>query len=558
MRTVDKSKTYIQYALDVVSGKILACQSIKLACERFLSWFDKDDRFFDYEDVDLKIKFIYQLKHNSGEYAGKNFELLPWQQWCMAGIFGFKDKLTGYRIVKEAVIFCARKNGKTALAAAIALCCAITDHEAAAEIDCLANNTKQAKLSFKQIDAFVRSIDPKGKIIKRTRDMMRIPKTDTEIQVLSSDSMGQDGYSSHVTILDELAAAKDFGTYNIMKSSMGYRRQPLMIIITTAGFLIGENYPLYSMYVTGKETLKGLKENDNIFYAIYELDDGDDWEDENVWVKSSPSIDITIPRLYLSEQVKLAKNNSALQVGVLTKNFNKFCESQTVWIPSHYIEDASQDVNLDDFKDEECFVGVDLSAVSDMTCTAIMFPPNPERNKWPDKFVFKPFVYLPESTFTDSPNRENYKLWARQGHITITSGNVVDYDYILKDQMILYQNHYIVSLCYDKWNSSQWAIAATEEGLPLEPYSQALGSFNKPTKEFERLIRQGKVVIDNNPAVRWTFANIELKVDWNENCKPIKAGNDQNKKIDPVIAMLQALGGYLDNPRYGDGQVLEV
>lgn len=227
-------------------------------------------------------------------------------------------------------------------------------------------------------------------------------------------------------------------------------------------------------------------------------------------------------------------------------------------MPNNYIESVCEDVDLTQLKDEECYLGTDLSAVSDITATAVMFPPNPERNYHSDKFIFKVFAYLPEQALQEVHNRELYRKWYYSKHLHITSGNVVDYDYILKDQIELYRNHYMVTLAYDKWNSTQWAICATEEGLPLEPYSQALGNFNKPTKELERLIRLKKVVIDNNPVIRWAFGNCELKIDHNENVKPIKAGNDQNKKIDPVIAMIQALGAYLDNPRSGDGQVLEV
>ena len=159
-------------------------------------------------------------------------------------------------------------------------------------------------------------------------------------------------------------------------------------------------------------------------------------------------------------------------------------------------------------------------------------------------------MYIPEEAFETSINAELYKQWKRQGYVTMTSGNVVDYDYILLDQKQVMQDTTLQGVYYDSWNATQWAINATNEGLPLEPYSQALGNFNKPTKLFEMLIKSGKVIIDDNPCVRWCFGNVELKTDWNENCKPIKSAGDKNKKIDPVISMLEALGGYLNSPHY--------
>ena len=194
------------------------------------------------------------------------------------------------------------------------------------------------------------------------------------------------------------------------------------------------------------------------------------------------------------------------------------------------------------------------------TSTTIMFPPDPNRAKWPDKFVFKSYVYLPESCLEESQNNELYRQWVKDKHLILTSGNVVDYDYILKDQKQLYEETYMINVAYDSWNATQWAMNATNEGLPLTPYSQAVGNFNKPTKYLELLLRQNKVVIDANPVVRWSFGNVSLKFDANDNVKPAKANNDKSRKIDPVISMIQALGGYLDkyNGSGSDGEAIAV
>ena len=551
MTVKDLSKEYIRYAEDVISGKLIACEAIKLACKRYLDWFDRDDIYFDYDDVDKKIRFILMMKHFTGIHNGKPFILLPWQQWCLSHIFGWKWNNTKTRVTTKVLIFISRKNGKTAFASAIGLCCALCDKEPNAEVELVANSRQQAHIAFDMTYNFSESLDPQKRMIKRFRDTIKIPKTKSKVQVLSSDSMGLDGYNASCFILDEFHAAKDWNLYNVLISSQGMRQQPLAIVITTAGFLLN-GYPCYEYRKTCIEILKGLKQDDSQFAAIYELDKDDDWQDENNWIKCSPSLGQTVLHKYMRDQITTAINQPSMEYGVKTKNLNMWVQSKDIWIPDTFIEDASEKVNIDDFLNEQCYMGVDLSSISDLTCTSVMFPPNHNRKIYPDKFVFKNYIYLPETALAESTNSELYKYWKRHNHIDVTSGNVVDYDYILSKQIEISKKTYIANVAYDSWNATQWAINATSEGLPLTPYSQAIGNFNKPTKTFEMLLRQNKIIIDNNPVIRWCFGNVELKIDYNENCKPVKANNDKSKKIDPVIAMLQALGIYLNEPHYNN------
>ena len=560
--------TYNQYVDDILTGRIKSCEAIYLACERYKAFMNRSDMYFDEEDVQRKIRVVARLKHSTGIHNGKSFILLPWQQWCIASIFGFKWKSTGYRVTKNAFIMVSRKGGKTATAAAIGILCAIADNEPGAEIDLVANSRHQAKIAFKQSSNFCESVDKNKKIFKRYRDTINIPKTKSIIQVLSSDAMGNDGYNASCFILDEFHASRSWDLYNVLKSSQGMRSQPLSIIITSAGFLLN-GYPCYEHRLTCMDILKGNKVDDTQFSAIYELDEEDDWLDESNWIKCAPSLGQTVQIDYLRDQVQSVKNNPSLETGVKTKNFNIFCQSKNVWIPEKYLKDVWHKVDVDNFIDEDCYMGVDLSSVSDITASAIMFPPNPERVIYPDKYVFKPYVYLPVDNLAENTNEELYRLWYRQGFLDCTPGNVVDYDQILKDQIDIYNKTYLQNVAYDEWNASSWAADAYAEGLPIKGYSQTVGNFNKPTKTFEMLVRSGKVIIDYNPLVRWCFNNVEIKTDINGNTKPIKGGSsnrktDRNgtntKKIDPIIAMLEALGGYLDKHMNGvsDGQVLSV
>ena len=233
-----------------------------------------------------------------------------------------------------------------------------------------------------------------------------------------------------------------------------------------------------------------------------------------------------------------------MEVPTRTKNLNQWIQSSDIWISPTIINSSTQEVNLSKFDiTQSAYVGVDLASVSDLTAVSLMIP-------YDDKFYFKTFYYLPQSALENNSNAEMYKEWRRLGYLTITDGNVTDYDYILNDILKANNNVIIAKVCYDSYNATQWAIDATSAGLPLEPFSQSLGNFNRPTKEFERLIKSGRVVIDNNEITRWCFRNVIMKWDFNDNCKPNKG--EAQSKIDGVIAMIEALGGYLQEIHYSN------
>lgn len=319
------------------------------------------------------------------------------------------------------------------------------------------------------------------------------------------------------------------------------RNNPLAICITSAGF---DKFGFcYQMRKTCIEVLFGKKQDNSQFSAIYSIDEDDDWQDPKVWKKSNPNLGITVTEEYLQDQVIQAKNNPSLEIGVRTKNFGEWVSTKDIWINDDLLLKNSQSVDLDNFSNETAYVGVDLAAVSDLTAVSIMIPKD-------GKVYFKNHYYLPFSALSNNSNSELYKEWKIKGLLTITEGNVTDYDYILRDLLKANQKVFIGKVAYDSYNATQWAIDATSEGLPLEPFSQSLGNFNRPTKELERLLRSDKVVIDDNEITRYCFSNVVLKQDYCENVKPTKATN-QNK-IDGVIAMIQALGIYLYDPCYNN------
>lgn len=528
---------YKVYAESVLSGEIVACNNIKLACKRYLDFFEKYD--FRSDKVDKVVNFISKLKHSTGEHNNKNFILLPYQFFIICSIFGFYHKGTNNRVTKYVYTELARKSGKTALAAAICLYMLVADGENGSEVELVANSAKQAKICFQMCSNYLQSIDRKGKYFKRYRDSIKFEYTKSLLQVLSSDADGNDGYNSYCFCLDEAHAMKNSALWDVMVSSQGMRNNSLGIIITTAGF--NKFGFCYQYRQTCIDILHGLKEDDAQFIAIFTLDEEDDWKDKETWIKANPSLGVTVKEAYLEQQVRNATNNSSLEVGTRTKNFNQWVSSMDIWLSNDILLKSSKDLKIEDFKGSYAYVGVDLAAVSDLTAVSYMIPKD-------DKFYFFTDYYLPASCLQDNSNAELYKEWKRKKLITITSGNVTDYDFILKDMLKKNELLLIDKVAYDSYNATQWAINSTEKGLPLVPYSQALWNFNKPTKMFEMLVKSDKVVLQNNEITRYCFSNVFLKSDHNENVKPVK--QQLQNKIDGVIAIIESLGIYLEEVHY--------
>lgn len=534
-------KGYYHYVEDVLNGKIVVGELIKLACQRFKDDLQRQDIYFNESVVDKAINFIGTLKHFMGKSSGKHFKLENWQQFIIANIVGWYWKDGNTRRFTSSYIEVSRKNGKTALAAALCLYYLIADGEDGAEVDLAANSKEQAKIAFEFCSSFSKQLDPKGKYLKPYRDNVQFALNNSKLKVFAADDSKMDGFNASFGLIDEYHAAKNSKVRDVIKSSMGMRNNPHLCTITTAGF--DKTLPCYKLRSTSIEILNKLKTDDSMFIAIYSLDDKDDWTDKDNWVKCTPNLNVTVTSKYIKEQVQSAINNPSEEVGVKTKTLNLWCDVSDVWLPESYIVRASKEIHLEDFKDCECYIGVDLSATSDLTAVSYLIEKD-------NIYYFKTDYYLPESALVDKPDRETYKLWKQQGLITITTGNVTDYDYITNDIVAASNILNIQKIGYDKWNATQWAIHATEIGLPLEEYPQTMGNFNRPTKELERLILSGNTVIDNNEITRWCFRNVELKSDYNGNVKPNKG--IKAKKIDGVIAIIQALGMYLTVPHYSN------
>lgn len=535
---------YIDYVTKVLKGEIVAGELIKLACKRFMGYLERPDIYFDIKKADKVVNFIEKLTLSTGKFAHKKFKLSDWQKFVIYYCYGLCYKDSGLRVVREVYLQLSRKSGKTALASAMALYHLVADGENDGQIIFAANSTAQAQLAFTMATNYVSYIDPKGKYFKKYRDSIKFPTTKSIMKVVSADANRLDGLNISAAVIDEFHAAPNNAVAEVLSSSVGMRTQPIIIYVTTAGFDLTS--PCYQMRNTCVELLHGKLQDDSLAAFIFELDEDDDIENPINWQKCQPNLGLTVTEEYINSELLKAKNNPSLMTNFKTKILNKWCASAIgEWIPSEYILKCSQKVDLNEWGNYVCYVGLDLSSVSDMTAISVLIFDNINQ-----KYIFKNYYFLPQSALEESSNREKYRVWKEQGYLYLTSGNVVDYEYILNKIQLINKIIPIQAISYDSWQSTALIIKLTELGFNCVPFSQSTGSMNRPTRHLEMISRNEHLIIDDNPITRWMFANCELREDYNNNVKPIKLNKMSENKIDGIAAMCDALGHYLTETHY--------
>ena len=534
------------YPWDVLEGKILTCENIKLACKRFMDFLDMKDRYFDVGDVERTIRFFERFRHFTGQYNNKPFILQDWQKFMICGIYGFKWKKDKTRVTRTFILSVSRKQGKTSCISIMAIKALLEENNA--QVIVAANSASQASILFKMASSYLKSLGGKvDKLFRRFRDRIMFDKTDSSMRVVSADASRLDGLNCNFAVVDEISQAPNSDVYDVLESSMGSRQQPLMCCCTTRSNNQSGFYK--ELEQSGIDVMRGLKQDDSVFCLVYTLDDGDDCEDEKVWKKCSPNLGISVSEDFYRQQITKMKNNPSQTTAIMTKVFNVWTSTSNVWIPQSYIFKVMDKVKMDDFKDKLLYLSFDLASTSDLTCLSAMYEDN-------GTYYFKNWYYLPQEALKTSTNKDNYKKWQKQGFLTVTQGNVTDYDYVMNDIQKLQDNSEgIVRISYDSWNATDFTIRLTESGFNMKPYSQSIGSMNRPTKAIERLIMEGKnIVIDKNPITLFCFENSVPKPDYNDNIKIIKESYEN--KIDGVIAIIMNYGGFQEENHY-DGALIE-
>lgn len=525
------------YAERVRSGAILVCEYVQLAVERYYADLDSAlDKgwYFDKKAAMRAIHFIEKLKHTKGEWAGQRFRLEPWQQFILWNIFGWKNG-DGTRRFRYAYIEIARKNGKTALSAGVGLYMLFADGESRPEVYSAATVKDQAKICFSDAVEIVKATDLKNYLTPYRNSIVYELKGGT-MKPLSSDYGTHDGLNPSCGIIDEFHAHKDSGMFDVIKSAFGARRQPLMFIITTAGF--NKSGVCYAYRENVIKVLRGVFEDDSLFGIIYTLDDKSEWDDPKMWIKSNPNIGVSLSADYLADQVKDAKNRPEAVRNVMTKNVNLWVDAERTWILDDAWMRCVGTTDPADLKGCACWGGLDLSNVSDITAYVLLFHEN-------DRFQLLPFFWIPEEKMQEKIKKENinYDKWVAEGYVTVTPGNVIDYDFVKTDILRIVAQYDLRTSAYDRWNSSQTIIDLQNEGMECNPFGQGYGSMSAPTKEFEKLVLTEKIEHFGNPLLRWMLSSTVVKNDPAGNIKPDKERSTQ--KIDGIVASIMALGEWM-------------
>ena len=525
------------YAEQVRSGEILVCEYVRLAVRRYYTDLDRAlDKgwYFDKKAALRAIHFIEKLKHTKGEWAGQRFRLEPWQQFVLWNIFGWKNA-DGSRRFRYAYIEIARKNGKTALSAGVGLYMLFADGESRPEVYSAATVKDQAKICFSDAVEIVKATDLKNYLTPYRNSIVYELKGGT-MKPLSSDYGTHDGLNPSCGIIDEFHAHKDSGMFDVIKSAFGARRQPLMFIITTAGF--NKSGACYAYRENVIKVLRGVNEDDSLFGIIYTLDDKSEWDDPKMWIKANPNLGVSLSADYLADQVKDAKNRPEAVRNVMTKNVDLWVDAGRTWILDDVWMKCIGTIDPADLKGCACWGGLDLSNVSDITAYVLLFHEN-------DRFQLLPHFWVPEEKMLEKIRKENinYDKWVAEGYVTVTPGNVIDYDFVKADILRIVADYDLRTSAYDRWNSSQTIIDLQNEGMECNPFGQGYGSMSAPTKEFEKLVLTGKIEHFGNPVLRWMLASTLVKTDPAGNIKPDK--EKSTRKIDGIVASIMALGEWM-------------
>lgn len=456
------------YAEQVRSGAILVCEYVRLAVERYYADLDRaldEGRYFDKKAAMRAIHFIEKLKHTKGEWAGQRFRLEPWQQFVLWNIFGWKNA-DGTRRFRYAYIEIARKNGKTALSAGIGLYMLFADGESRPEVYSAATVKDQAKICFSDAVEIVKATDLKNYLTPYRNSIVYELKGGT-MKPLSSDYGTHDGLNPSCGIIDEFHAHKDSGMFDVIKSAFGARRQPLMFVITTAGF--NKSGACYAYRENVIKVLRGVNEDDSLFGIIYTLDDKSEWDDPKMWIKANPNLGVSLSADYLADQVKDAKNRPEAVRNVMTKNVDLWVDAERTWILDDAWQKCIGTTAPADLKGCACWGGLDLSNVSDITAYVLLFHEN-------DRFQLLPHFWIPEEKMREKIRKENinYDKWVAEGYVTVTPGNVIDYDFVKADILRIVADYDLRTSAYDRWNSSQTIIDLAERGDGVQSFRSGL------------------------------------------------------------------------------------
>lgn len=513
--------------------------------------------------ADRAVFFIESLKHATGEYAGRNFHLMPWQRDIICKLFGTLNP-DGTRQYRTCYVTVGRKNGKTELGAAIALYGLFADDEPGAQIYSAASDRQQAGLLYHAAEPMIRqatALAKRAKIIDSQKRVV-VHSTNSYYQVLSAEAYSKHGLNAHFTLFDELHAQPDRELWDVLTTSGGSRRQPLIFVMTTAGY--DHNSIGWEIHNYACKVQRGIINDPTFLPIIYQVPEDSDWTDEKCWQLANPALGAFRNIDEMRTLCKRAQETPALEMTFRRLYLNQWVNSVQRWLPMDKWDSCNGKVNPDDLRGRDCYAGLDLASTTDLTALSYVFPYTDGHYKTLLHF------FIPEDTMREHERKDRvpYSEWAKKGFITATPGNVIDYSFIqhkICEDRLLYN---IRELAFDRWGAAKLMTDLQEvdfvidpkqagDGRPLlVPFGQGYASMSAPTKELMNIVLSKKLAHGGNPVLRWNADNMVVASDPADNLKPDKAKATQ--RIDGIVALIMALGRAVLHPLDDGKSVYEV
>lgn len=495
--------------------------------------------YFDKDAGKRAIDFIEKFcTHTKGELAGKPFLLEEWQKEIVRNIFGWKIEGSGLRKYRTVFIEIPRKNGKTTLAAAISLYMLFADSERGAEIYAAAGDRSQAGIVFEIAKGMILNSNDLSSRSKVFRDSVTNEGKGNFFKAISSDSKTKHGFNANGIIFDELHTQPNRDLYDTLTTSTGSRREPLTVVITTAGY--DKQSICYEVYKYAKQVLAGSIIDETFYSVIYEADEEDDVTLESTWIKANPNYGVSLQKDYMAQEAKKAITIPSYLNTFKRLQLNIWTDSQTQWIGHNEWMECHTDFDYSTLEGKICHGGLDLASTRDISAFVLVF----EVDK---KFVFLPFLFIPEVNAKKRSDRDgvDYMTWIKSGHVIATPGDVADYNFIKAKINELSLKYKIQAIAYDRWNASMLVTDLMNDGANMKPFGQGFVSMSAPTKELEKLILSKEIIHDGNPAMNWMLGNVAVLEDPAGNIKVAK--NKSKDKVDGIVSMVMALGEFMDS-----------
>lgn len=492
---------------------------------------------YDKAKADRAVLFIENLSHTKGKWEHQPFFLLPWQEQIVRDIFGIVKK-DGTRQFKQAYIEIPKKNGKSELAAAIALYMLYADNEPSAEVYGAAADRQQASIVF---DVAKRMVEMQNTLLKRSKIKMsskRLINYDNSgfYQVLSADVVTKHGLNISALVFDELHTQPNRNLYDVLtKGSGDAREQPLYFYITTAG--VNRNSICYELHQKAKAIIDGKKIDPTFYPVIYGLELDDDWHKEENWYKANPSLGQTIKLENIREAYQEALSNLAEEKIFRQLRLNTWVSGNTRWMRMEDWDKCAFPVNIEELKGRTCYAGLDLSSSTDITAFVLVFPPIDED----DKYQIVPYFWIPEDTIDLRVRRDHvpYDIWKGKGTIMSTEGNVIHYGFIEKFIEELGTIFNIKEIAFDRWGAVQMTQNLEGMGFTVVPFGQGYKDMSGPTKRLMELVLGKEIAHNGNEPLRWMIDNVVVKTDPAGNIKMDKEKSEE--RIDGAVALVMAL-----------------